>query len=276
MSMLARGIARPEGRLGLGDDGSRVTALAAVDVGRAFRGVVAVDGVSLEVRPGRTLALVGESGCGKTTLGRLLVGLDRPDTGVVRYGDRPLSGMSRPEMRAFRRAVQIVFQDPYGSLNPRLTAGAALREVLEVHGIARGPSARSAVAELLERVGLDAGAAARYPHEFSGGQRQRLGIARALAVGPRILVADEPVSALDVSVQARILGLLGDLRRDLGLGFLFISHDLAVVRQVADEVAVMRRGRIVEAGPIDRVYGSPADPYTSDLLNAVPTLPARL
>ena len=202
-----------------------------------------------------------------------MIGLERPDGGEVRYAGAPIHRLDGPGRRTYRREVQIIFQDPYASLNPRLTVGSAIREVLAVHGLAKGSTAGARVSALLERVGLDEDAARRYPHEFSGGQRQRIGIARALAVEPRILVADEPVSALDVSVQARILGLMGDLRRDMGLGILFISHDLAVVRRVADRVTVMRAGRVVEEGPSKRVYTDPADPYTKALLAAVPALP---
>jgi len=235
--------------------------------------VLAVDDVTLEVASGETLALVGESGSGKSTLGRMLVGLETPDAGAVLFDGRRLDAMSRSELVSFHRGVQVVFQDPHGSLNPRLTVGAMLEEVFTVHSIATGAEAARRVVALLERVGLDPGAARRYPHEFSGGQRQRVGIARALAVEPTILVADEPVSALDVSVQAKILGLLADLQHELGLGYLFISHDLAVVRAVADRVAVMCAGRIVETGPVDRLYDRPRSEYTRALLSAVPTLP---
>ena len=257
--------------------------LTAHDVSRRFAargrrrgapaGTLAVDGVSIEVVPGETLALVGESGSGKSTLGRMLAGLERPDTGSVRWGGRDLADMSRAERLAFHRSVQIVFQDPYASLNPRLSVGAALAEVLAVHHLVGPAGPRARVAELLERVGLDSGSGSRFPHEFSGGQRQRIGIARALAVEPSIIIADEPVSALDVSVQAKILALLDRLRVDLGLGYLFISHDLAVVRRVADRVAVMRGGRVIEQGPAPVVYEDPAEPYTRMLLEAVPTLP---
>jgi len=257
--------------------------LAAEGVTRRFRGrrarrsaaddVVAVDGVSIELRRGETLALVGESGSGKSTLGRLLVGLERPDAGRVRFEGRALDELDRDGRRRFRRRVQMVFQDPYASLNPRITVGGALREALHVHGLARGREAEERVAALLERVGLEADAARRYPHAFSGGQRQRIGIARALAVEPAILIADEPVSALDVSVQAKILDLLLRLQRDLGLGYLFISHDLAVVRVVADRVAVMREGRVVESGPADDLYRNPREGYTKALFAAVPRLP---
>jgi len=242
--------------------------------GRTHRpGVLAVDDVTLELAAGETLALVGESGSGKSTLGRMLAGLDTPDAGVVLFRGQRLDGMSRAQMVSFHRGVQVVFQDPHASLNPRMTVGSMLEEVFAVHRIATGAAASVRVAALLERVGLDPGAARRYPHEFSGGQRQRVGIARALAVEPTIVVADEPVSALDVSVQAKILGLLADLQHELGLGYLFISHDLAVVRAVADRVAVMRAGRIVETGPADQLYDQPRNEYTRALLSAVPTLP---
>ncbi|MDH3732151.1 MAG: ATP-binding cassette domain-containing protein [Gemmatimonadota bacterium] len=250
--------------------------LRAEGVTRRFggaKGTLAVDAVSIEVRPGETLALVGESGSGKTTLGRLLVGLEAPDAGAVTYGETALARMTRSDLVAFRREVQIVFQDPYASLNPRLTVRSTLAEVLSVHRIAHGFDAEDRIAGLLERVGLDPASADRYPHEFSGGQRQRIGVARALAVEPSIIIADEPVSALDVSVQAKILALLIDLQADLGLGYLFISHDLAVVRRVADRVAVMRAGRLVETGAADAVYDTPSDDYTQALLAAVPTLP---
>ncbi len=238
--------------------------------GAAGGSVLAVDQVSLEVRPGETLGLVGESGCGKSTLGRLLVGLDRPTSGEVWFDGHSLTDLDRETRARLRRTVQIVFQDPYASLNPRLTVGGAIGEVLAVHGLARGEAAVQRTARLLDRVGLDPNVARRYPHEFSGGQRQRIGIARALAVEPSVLIADEPVSALDVSVQAKILGLLLELQRDLGLGYLFISHDLAVVRAIADRVAVMHRGRIVERGSVTRVYDRPAHHYTRSLLAAVP------
>jgi oligopeptide/dipeptide ABC transporter ATP-binding protein len=237
---------------------------------RASPAVTAVEDLSLELREGETLGLVGESGCGKSTTARLLLGLEEPTAGEVLHRGRQLSAMSRRELRDYRRRAQIVFQDPFGSLNPRFSVGAALEEALEVHGLARGRAAAERAGELLETVGLEARDARRHPHEFSGGQRQRIGLARALSVEPEILVADEPVSALDVSVQAQILNLLAELQDRLGLTVLFIAHDLAVVRHVADRVAVMYLGRIVESGPAEDVYRDPLHPYTRALLDAVP------
>nr|WP_319118744.1 MULTISPECIES: ABC transporter ATP-binding protein [unclassified Streptomyces] len=244
------------------------------EFGRGRRAVIAVDDVSLTVRRGETLGVVGESGSGKTTLGRMLVGLLEPTAGEVRYEGRPHTGV--------RPAVQMVFQDPVSSLNPRRSVGESIADPLRARA-ARDGSARETreereariqgrVRELLERVGLDPAHYDRYPHEFSGGQRQRIGIARALAADPRAIVCDEPVSALDVTTQAQVVALLGELQRELGLALVFVAHDLAVVRQVSDRVAVMRRGRLVEYGPADQVYDAPEDPYTRQLLAAVPAL----
>ncbi len=246
-----------------------------VDSGRRSgkHDVVALDGVNLDVPSGRTTALVGESGCGKSTLGRLLLRLEPPSAGRIEYEGRDLADFDAAELRAFRRDAQIVFQDPFGSLNPRLTVGSMLREALSVHGIVRGGEVEERVGELLDRVGLDRAASGRYPHEFSGGQRQRIGIARALSVEPRFIVLDEPVSALDVSVQAQILNLLRDLQEEFELTYLFISHDLAVVRNLADRIAVMRAGRIVERGSTERVLNAPSHEYTRALLAAVPHIP---
>jgi len=232
--------------------------------------VRAVRDVSFELRRGETLALVGESGCGKSTTARLVLGLDRPDAGTVRFDGRDVHALSSAELRAFRRRAQIVFQDPVGSLNPRIRVGDVLREPLRVHRVVPPERVEERVGELLERVGLDPRDARRYPHEFSGGQRQRIGIARALSVEPDLVVADEPVSALDVSVQAQILNLLTDLQEELGLTYLFIAHDLAVVRHVARRVAVMYLGRIVETGPREDLFERPLHPYTRALLDAVP------
>ncbi|MFI2103176.1 ABC transporter ATP-binding protein [Isoptericola sp. NPDC019693] len=233
--------------------------------------VQAVDGVSLALRRGRTLGLVGESGSGKSTLARVLVGIEKPTRGQVLVDGEDVSTMSRAARRELRRNVQMVFQDPYTSLNPRMSVGEIVAEPFRIHrDAAPAGGRRRAVAELLELVGLDPDHAHRYPHQFSGGQRQRVGIARALAVKPRVLVCDEPVSALDVSVQGQVINLLEDLQDELGLSYLFIAHDLAVVQHIADEVAVMYLGRVVEEGDRPAVYGDAHHPYTRALLSAVP------
>ena len=234
------------------------------EFGRGKGAVTAVDDVSLTLRRGETLGIVGESGSGKTTLGRMLVGLLEPTAGSLAFEGRPHTGVNP--------AVQMVFQDPVASLNPRRSVGESIADPLRARGERQERRIRERVGELLERVGLKAVHYDRYPHEFSGGQRQRVGIARALAADPRVIVCDEPVSALDVTTQAHVVALLGELRRELGLALVFVAHDLAVVRQVSDRVAVMRRGRIVEEGPVGEVYASPRDPYTGQLLAAVPAL----
>ncbi len=236
----------------------------------------AVDGVSFWVRKGETLGLVGESGSGKTTAGRTLLRLIEPTAGSATFAGEDVFALGQDELRRLRRRMQIVFQDPYGSLNPRMTVGDTLREVLAVHGLARKKGATARVNELLTLVGLAPEHAGRYPHEFSGGQRQRIGIARALSVEPQFIVCDEPVSALDVSVQAQVLNLLQELQERLGLAYLFIAHDLSVVEHVSDRIAVMYLGRIVEIGDAPAVVSAPRHPYTRALLSAVPVPdPAR-
>jgi peptide/nickel transport system ATP-binding protein len=232
--------------------------------------VRAVDGVSFSVGEGETLGLVGESGCGKSTLARTVLQLLVPTSGSVRFDGQEITGLGRGDMRALRREMQMIFQDPYASLNPRKRVGQIVGEPLRLHRIASGRELERAVKDLLERVGLSPEHYNRYPHEFSGGQRQRIGIARALALRPKLIIADEPVSALDVSIQAQIINLLGDLQSDFKLTYIFVAHDLGVVRQVCDRIAVMYLGKIVEIGPADEVYGNPIHPYTLTLLSAVP------
>lgn len=232
--------------------------------------VRAVDGVSFSIAAGRTLALVGETGSGKTTVGRTLLRLVEPTDGRFTFDGIDVFGLASGPLRALRRRMQVIFQDPSGSLNPRMTAGQAIEEPLIIHRLASRAERPARVTELLAEVGLDASFAARYPHELSGGQRQRVGIARALSVRPEFLICDEPVTALDVSVQAQVLNLLRDLQKAHGLTYLFIAHDLAVVRNVADDVAVMYAGQIVERAPVDRLYSAPRHPYTRALLSAVP------
>jgi oligopeptide transport system ATP-binding protein len=237
---------------------------------RTIGQVKAVDDVSFQVFDGKTLGLVGESGSGKSTTGYCILQLIRPTGGSVRFQGKDLTTLSGEELRQMRREMQIVFQDPYASLNPRMTVGNIVAEPLEVHGIGNRRGRRETVRRLLEVVGFNPNYTNRYPHEFSGGQRQRIGIARALALNPKLVVCDEPVSALDVSIQAQILNLLKDLQRDFGLTYIFIAHDLAVVRAMSDQIAVMNRGKLVELGDAEEVYTNPKDPYTKALLAAVP------
>jgi oligopeptide transport system ATP-binding protein len=232
--------------------------------------VKAVDDVSFTIDEGETLGLVGESGSGKSTTGYCILQLLKPTAGTVRFQDQELTTMGRENLRRMRREMQIVFQDPYASLNPRMTVGDIVGEPLLVHRIGSRKSRRETVRRLLDVVGFDPSYVNRYPHEFSGGQRQRIGIARALALNPKLIVCDEPVSALDVSIQAQILNLLKDLQRDFGLTYLFIAHDLAVVRAMSDRIAVMNHGKLVEIGPAEQVYTHPQDDYTKALLAAVP------
>jgi len=233
--------------------------------------VRAVAGVSLTVHAGQTLSLVGESGCGKSTLGRTLMRLEEPTSGQVLFEGRDLAAASGDELFKLRREMQMVFQDPYSSLNPRLTVGEIVREPMLVHGMGSKAEQIARVRELLATVGLGADALQRYPSEFSGGQRQRIGVARALSLNPRLVIADEPVSALDVSVQSQVLNLMVQLQRERGLAYVFISHDLSVVEHVSDVVAIMYLGRIVEMGPVRQIFDNPAHPYTRALMQAIPS-----
>lgn len=239
---------------------------------RSFR---ALDGVSGAIERGESLGIVGESGSGKTTLARVLVGLTPIKSGVVEFEGRSLDAWLSNDPLGFRRRVQIIFQDPYGSLNPRMTVRQMLSEVLRVHRLVERAAVEDRICELLEAVGLDPASADRYPHAFSGGQRQRLGIARALAVQPSVLIADEPVSSLDVSVQAQVLNLLAELRKRAGLTLMVVAHDLAAIRYVCDRLLVMQNGRVVEEGPTERILASPAHPYTQTLLDAAERVSLR-
>ncbi|MCC7372472.1 MAG: ABC transporter ATP-binding protein [Chloroflexi bacterium] len=237
---------------------------------RQVGAVKAVDGISFDVYPGETLGLVGESGSGKSTTGRTILQLYKPTSGVVEFEGRDLTRLSGGEMRRMRRQLQMIFQDPYASLNPRMTVGSIIGEPLDIHGLASGRQRRDRVEELLRLVGLNPYFANRYPHEFSGGQRQRIGIARALAVEPKFIVCDEPISALDVSIQAQVVTLLQELQQQLGLTYLFIAHDLSMIRFICTRVAVMYKGKVVELAETDELYTNPLHPYTRVLLSAVP------